>query len=113
LLDLVPTLSGLRISVEEGTALAQKRHVRHVVLNRAAARFFVACGDEACEGGGYDLSAEILAFLKVGTQVFGGTLSCPGVVGKASCAAGRGASCGRRLRYQVQAQFQHMSGDSL
>jgi len=98
--DEVPELEKLRMELEELTEdrpIAGTRRVRHFVVAHAAARFEIPCGEEKCEGGGHDLTAEVLARLRQRDAEFSGSSTCRGMV--------RERNCDRTLEYSAAAEY--------
>jgi hypothetical protein len=96
----VPNLDALRMELEElqeDRPIAGTRRVRHFVVAHAAARFEIPCGEEKCEGGGHDLTAEILGRLRAREGEFEGSSNCRGTV--------RERLCDRTLSYQASAKY--------
>src|SRR5579871_6879589 len=86
--DEVPRLQTLRLGVEErrGTAtLAESKHVRHVLVDRAPALFVLPCGDSQCRDGGHDVTRPLLEGLKRGEDGLAVEDVCYGQVGSAPC----------------------------
>jgi hypothetical protein len=83
-----PGLATFKLSVDERRASvtsAESKHVRLVVVDRAPALFEVPCGDPACEGGGYDLTTQIMRELRARKTEFVVEDECMGNVGNARC----------------------------
>jgi hypothetical protein len=98
--SVIPTLKSLRLEIKEhrGDALVSEAcYIRRVVVESAAALFFIPCTDPACREGGHDLSAAILRSLEQGSTEFQGTHRCGGVVGTGECA--------RVLHYTATAEY--------
>lgn len=98
--DEAPDLGKLRVELEElseSRAIAGTRRVRHFMVEHAAARFEIPCGEEKCEGGGHDLTAEMLNHLREHHVDFSGTSSCRGNV--------RDRACERTLKYVANAEY--------
>jgi len=89
----IPRLRALKLEIEEhrgSSALAESKHVRHVVVARAPALFVLSCGDPDCRDGGYDLTESLMSKLREGTLEFVVEHECRGDV--------RGAPCNRLVR---------------
>lgn len=89
LLELVPTLESLTLEVQErraDTTVAETSHVRRIPVAHAPALFELPCHDTFCNGGGHDVTAEILKALRAGMQRFEGEDACGGTTGAAPCA---------------------------
>jgi hypothetical protein len=109
---LIPTLTTLALQFEERRTLAGGEtgpsdaapHIRRVVVEHAPALFNVPCGNRGCQGGGHDLTREILAELRSaertgdGEATFGGNDSCSGY-------DAAGNRCELSLRYRATATF--------
>jgi hypothetical protein len=79
LLDEVPKLARLSLTVEEQSGAgvdAGSRHVRRFVVEQAAARFELPCGAGGCDGGGHDATSAILRELRAGVQHLEGSVTC-------------------------------------
>lgn len=88
LLERVPELTGLRLEVEERRAAstaADSKHVRHVVVDRAPALFYLPCGDPACKDGGHDMTSGMMRGLMSHETRFECEDTCSGSVGTAPC----------------------------
>ncbi len=88
LLERVPELTGLRLEVEErraSSSTADSKHVRHVIVDRAPALFFLPCGDPACKDGGHDVTNPLMRGLMGHETRFEAEDSCSGSVGTAHC----------------------------
>ena len=88
LLERVPELTGLRLDVEERRAastVADSKHVRHVVVDRAPALFYLPCGDPACKDGGHDMTNGLMRGLLSHETGFESEDTCSGSVGTAPC----------------------------
>jgi hypothetical protein len=89
----VPQLRALKLEIEEhrgSSALAETKHVRHVVVARAPALFVLPCGDPDCREGGHDLTESLMSKLREGVIEFVVEHECRGDV--------RGAMCDRLVR---------------
>jgi hypothetical protein len=79
LLAAVPTLARLSLSVEERSSTGVEvgtKHVRRIVVDRAAARFELPCGASGCDGGGHDATSAVLRELRAGSPSFEGKIEC-------------------------------------
>ena len=88
LLDKVPTLKSLSLTIQEQAVDGSEMHVvytRHIVVERAPALFTIPCCDHACNGGGHDLTSEVLRGLRKGKAHFEGKDRCAGTVREADC----------------------------
>jgi hypothetical protein len=100
LLAQVPSLVVLEFAIEErrGTAsIAESRHVRRFVVERAPALFDLPCADRSCADGGHDVTREVMASLRAMSRTFTGEHTCDGNVGS--------GTCGRVLRYTATAKY--------
>jgi hypothetical protein len=98
--DELPRLRTLRLEVEEHrgqSALAETRHVRHVVVDRAPALFILPCGDPDCRDGGHDVTEPLLSRMRENAVDFVVEHECAGVA--------RGARCDRVTRLHGAATF--------
>lgn len=96
----VPTLLTLELAISEsrsGSVLAETRHVRRVVVERAPGHFELPCTDRSCSEGGHDLTREIMASLRGNQRRFEGGHHCDGNVGS--------GACNRELRYVAVATY--------
>jgi len=100
LLDEVPTLDSLRVSVEEsgdGSFLTASKYTRLFVLHNAPAYFWIPCGNPRCESGGHDLTREIMHALRARAERAEGQHDCPGSSGNGYCTT--------VIRYRVDAAY--------
>jgi hypothetical protein len=98
--DEVPNLRTLKLEVEEHrreATIAETRHVRHIVVDRAPALFELPCNDPACRDGGHDLTDVMAQRLRAQATDFVLEDVCMGDV--------RGAPCGRVVRVLVTATY--------
>jgi hypothetical protein len=96
----VPKLESLGIRVHEGNPGISNpagSHTRRVVVATAPALFVVPCGDSQCQGGGHELTNELLAGLRAQKVQFEGEVACRGAIG--------GSECRRVLRYVATASY--------
>ena len=96
----VPKLRSLKLEVEEqrgASTLAETKHVRVVVVERAPALFLLPCGDRECREGGHDLTDTLLRGLLSGAERFEVDDTCAGNV--------RGIVCGRIVHVTVKATY--------
>jgi hypothetical protein len=96
----LPALKTLRLEVEEhrGTsAVAETKHVRIVIIDRAPALFIVPCGDSECREGGHDITGEVMDRLRQGIAEFVVEDKCFGNV--------RDVACGRIVRVLAAATY--------
>lgn len=101
LLERVPELTGLKLEVEERRAastVADSKHVRHVVVDRAPALFFIPCGDPSCKDGGHDVTNQMMRSLGSHETRFECEDTCSGSIGT--------AICGRVVRVIASATYQ-------
>jgi hypothetical protein len=94
---MVPDLTTLQIDVVEESATGSSKHRKHIVVERAPALFVIACGDERCEGGGHDLTHEIMHVLRARRTSNEGHHACEGSTGSAPCT--------RRISYSMSAAY--------
>jgi hypothetical protein len=87
LLDRVPALATLRLEITDGRNLtsADSKHTRIIVVDTAPALFSLMCGDQACRGGGHDVTIAVLDGLRAGATRFEVQDTCYGNVGTAEC----------------------------
>lgn len=84
----VPGLASLSLVLRdcaEDTALRSKSRTQHVIVERAAALFEVACTERKCENGGFDLTKDVLAALRRRETSAEGVAQCNGTVGQGYC----------------------------
>lgn len=94
-----PGLVSLNIQFDEHVSMSAPvvSYVRRVVVPVARAHFEVGCGDPSCNGGGHDLTYEIVRALRDRKHEFSGEDACRGSIGTASCP--------RVLRYRATAEY--------
>ncbi len=100
LVEQVPKLRTLKLEIEEqrGTsALAETRHVRVIVVERAPALFILPCGDRDCRDGGHDVTDAVLRGLQAESERFEIDDACIGNI--------RGAECGRTVHIIARATY--------
>lgn len=88
LLAKVPTLESLVLEVQEhraGAPLGESKYTRRVVVSHAPALIELPCLETACEGGGYDVTATVLAELRAGATRFEGHDICRGHTRTSDC----------------------------
>ena len=96
----VPTLTSLKLQIEEssgGAPVAEPKHVKRVVVEHAPALFLLPCGDSRCNDGGHDVTFSIMRSLRDKETSFSGEDTCEGSVGS--------ARCGRTLHYEATAEY--------
>jgi hypothetical protein len=81
----VPTLTSLRLEIEERSGAGGTKHTRRVVLDRAPALFLVPCGDPRCADGEHDLTTPVMRALRARETSFEGTDECSGSLGPSVC----------------------------
>jgi hypothetical protein len=81
----VPTLTSLRLEIEERTGIGSTKHVRPVFIDRAPALFLIQCGDPRCLDGEHDLTYDIMRALDAHQTTFSGTDACHGTIGSSPC----------------------------
>ena len=82
----VPTLTSLKLLIEEQNGVGSTKHVRHVMIDSAPALFLVPCGDPRCADGEHDLTTTVLRALDTRKTSFQGDDDCTGSVGMGYCA---------------------------
>lgn len=96
--ELVPTLTSLKLMIEvmqgEGV-LAQVRHTRHVIVDRAPAVFVIPCA--GCRDGIHDFTQDIMRQLRASRTEFRGEDVCGGQQGSGNCA--------RIMRYTAHVEY--------
>lgn len=101
LAESFPSLRQLRLEVRElrgEHVIPGTESVRHIIVQRAGTQFEVSCGEPKCEGGGYDVTSQVMSELKRGTKEFRGQDSCAGNLGEHPCQ--------RVLEFVARAQFE-------
>lgn len=79
------TLSLQLRNCNDETSMPGRSRIQHTIVERAAALFEVACVEPKCEGGGYDITADILTALRQRRETHEGTAHCNGSVGQGYC----------------------------
>ncbi len=86
--EVVPELATLKLKVDEGPTGgdADKRvsHVKHVIIDRAPARFELPCCDHKCDGS-HDVTEAVLAGLGNKETDFSGDDVCGGTAKEGPC----------------------------
>lgn len=88
LVAAIPALSALRMDVEERTGEEVGppiHHTKHFLLEHASAHVELPCTERKCEGGGYDITHDVLKALHAGETRFEGEAVCNGLIGDRSC----------------------------
>ena len=96
----VPGLASLRLELVEsfnGRKISDSAQIRHIVVASAAALFEYPCSDPRCDGGGHDVSRDVLGGVRAFKQNFVGSDRCSGYVGD--------RPCGRVLQFTAHAEF--------
>jgi hypothetical protein len=84
----VPELLTLSLQLRnctEETSMPGRSRTQHVIVERAAALFEIACVEPKCEGGGYDITSDILHALRQRKETLEGTSRCNGSVAQGYC----------------------------
>jgi hypothetical protein len=98
--DVLPALAELEFELCEerlGMPGHEVHHKRVIVVSRAPALFEFPCSDRSCDGGGHDITAEVLGHLTKGELRFVETHRCEG--------KSRDSSCEYVLRLEAKAVF--------
>lgn len=86
--EVFPTLAKLALQVDEKPKGAGDdklvSHIKHVIVQRAPARFELPCCDHKCDGS-HDVTEAMLAGLTEGKQSFSGTDPCGGTAKEGPC----------------------------
>ncbi len=82
----VPSLTSLKLMVEERDGVAGTKHLRLFVVDRAPALFLVPCGDPRCPDGEHDLTTTVMHALLARETSFRGSDKCTGSIGPSACA---------------------------
>jgi hypothetical protein len=88
LLSQTPDLRSLYIEISESNrqdSMPSVPYIKRFVLESALALFWVPCGDPRCDGGGHDITHEVLAGLKSKQLRIEGEDFCNGDVGTGMC----------------------------
>ena len=83
--DQVPTLTSLRLDIEERSVVGASKHIRRVVVDRAPSLFLVACGNPRCAEGEHDLTSTVMRALLARETAFHGHDCCTGSLGHSPC----------------------------
>src|ERR1700681_2362044 len=70
--EQVPAVAALRLEVEERSGPVCTKHVRHLVVDRAAALFVLPCGDPHCCGE-HDITPAVMRALRAREATFSGS----------------------------------------
>jgi hypothetical protein len=99
----VPDLLSLSLAIEDrsGTSVAQPKHVRRVVVDRAPALFLIGCSDPNCKEGGHDVTDSVMRALMRKETIFHGEDQCYGALGPSPCT--------RVLHYDAIADYGQVS----
>jgi hypothetical protein len=103
LIDEVPSITSLRLRIEESrgeSTIAEAGHVRPVVVASAPALFEFPCGDKSCKGGGHDFTNILMQRLRAKDPQFEGDHACEGSLGSAE------APCNRVMRVIATATYE-------
>lgn len=101
LCEEAPGLLSLAVEVTEsgqGPGVPDNTYTRRFALETAPALFLFACGEHLCEGGGHDISLQVMAALRVRRSRLRGETTCPGMVGDRACT--------RKIRFELTATFE-------
>lgn len=99
----VPSLRTMRLSISfrrGDTIVSDASYVRVVVVANAPLLFEIPCSDSYCQGGGHQLTQQILEALKAKRTAFQGEVPCHGTVGSSA------TRCTSALIYQVEATYE-------
>lgn len=96
--QLFPSLTSLRIDATEENLMSSIRVRKEFLVARARASFEIRCGDESCEGGGYDITAMVLRALEAREERHQGSQACRG--------AAASVPCRRKIRFELFAAYQ-------
>jgi hypothetical protein len=94
---IVPELGELKLEIGERRLGTTVSHVRRIVVANAPALFVLTCVHKGCEGGGHDITRELVAALKRHEKRFVGSSACQGTIGP--------DSCGSALEYVATATY--------
>jgi hypothetical protein len=96
----VPALAQLLLKIEDSSAPTGEcklKHVRHIVVDRAPAFFWLPCSEPRCRDGGHDVTAPIMQALRGHETEFEGDHTCQGLLGPSVCL--------RALHYDAVAKY--------
>ena len=85
----VGRLLTLSIEIDDhpgATTMGGTRYVRHVVVDRAPALFYIPCSEAHCEDGGHDVTTAVMRALLAGQTEFSGQDVCFGWRDGTQCA---------------------------
>jgi hypothetical protein len=104
LLESVPALLSLRFAVAEARVSGWhgRGYVRYVDLGLSLANFELPCSYVYCQGGGYDLTAQVLAGLGLRRASFEGKQACVGRCGAVGCS--------RHVSFEARATYRPPPG---
>ena len=94
-----PELRTLRLELAEyrqGESATSRRHIRHIVVERAAALFIFPCSTPDCDGE-HDFTHELSHKLRVKAEQFEGKRECRGLR--------HGIPCDHGMSYQAYASY--------
>ena len=83
--DEVPSLTSLRLEIEDRAGVGGATHTRQVLVDRAPALFLIQCGDPRCLDGEHDLTTAVMRALRFRETGFKGEDECRGSVGSSPC----------------------------
>jgi hypothetical protein len=94
--EQVPAVAALKLEIEERDGPACTKHVRHFVVDRAAALFVLPCGDPHCSGE-HDMTSAVMEALRGREAMFSGGGPCPG--------SAESVPCPRVVRFRGTAEY--------
>lgn len=83
--DQVPSLTSLKLEIEDRSGVGGTTHTRRVMVDRAPALFLIQCGDPRCMDGEHDLTTSVMHALRTRQTSFKGEDECRGSVGPSNC----------------------------
>lgn len=98
LIQMAPSVTSLKLTIQERYATTSVKYRKHVVIQSAPALFVVSCGDERCEFGGHDITSTVMGALRARQTHCSGEHECPGTIGSARCS--------RRIEFELVAEYQ-------
>ncbi|HEX5657065.1 MAG TPA: hypothetical protein VFX59_07710 [Polyangiales bacterium] len=97
LLTTAPTLTGLKLEVQEFSQIACTKYTKRFHVPSAPTLFELRCNDARCEHGGYDITAIVVRTLRSRETRGHGDYSCDGTTGKSPCS--------RRIHFELFAEY--------
>jgi hypothetical protein len=105
--EAAPGLTALKLELFETAGerkVLDSTRIQHVIVHRAAAHFEIACSDQGCQDGGFDITPGVLRALRLQSPQFEGEATCLGSVGQ--------RACDRMLKYRGIAEWRESPGET-